>query len=324
MGRLVTLLLVGVAGCSQPPPSACTADGYPLQDGLAKDCTPGPGLIAFAFIPKGVSSPALFLTRQDGTCNRRLTGDSAFYGAPAFFPGGKKVVYASTRLGLNSLYVFDLVNRVETRLDTLWQLNPPPAATTQLAAAAPSVSPDGLTVAFEGSLAAYPGWSDVFTVPVAGGAVTRLSNDPIASTNPVWSNDGSLVYSYSYGAGGEIVSTPPDGSQMATPVTTGSRLSSRFTVSGDGTALVYARFATPDTGTRPTELVAYDLATGAIRVVSSANETDPAVDAGDSSIAVSRRSASGYDLHLLDYTSGVSKRQLTDCPGQAFGAAIAR
>jgi Tol biopolymer transport system component len=317
-------MLVGAAACSQPPPSACTADGYPLQDGLGMDCTPGPGLIAFAFIPEGMFSPALFLTRQDGTCNRRLTGDSAFYGAPAFFPGGKKVVYASTRLGLNSLYVLDLVSKVETRLDTSWQLSPPPAALTQLAAAAPSVSPDGLTVAFEGSLTAYPGWSDVFTVPAAGGAVTRLSNDPIAATYPVWSHDGSLVYYFSYGTGGEVASTPPDGSQIATPVTTGSRLSSRFTVSGDGTALVYARFATPDTGTKPTELVARDLASGTIRVISSADEADPAIDAGNDSIAVSRRSATGYDLYLLDYASGALKLKLTDCPGQAFGAAIAR
>ncbi len=62
-----------------------------------------------------------------------------------------------------------------------------------------------------------------------------------------------------------------------------------------------------------------------MRVISSANEADPAVDAANTSVAVSRRNAaSGYDLFLLDYASGAVKRQLTSCPGQAFGAAFAR
>jgi Tol biopolymer transport system component len=319
------LLLLGAAACSQPEPSACTADGYPLEDGLALDCSPGPGVIGYAFIPEGRSSPALFLARPDGTCNRRISRDGAFYGPPAFFPGGRKVAYASTRLGLNSLYVLDLASGQETRIDTSWQQEPPPAPPTPLAAAAPRVSPDGRTIAFEGSLPAFPGWSDVFSVPAAGGAVTRLSRDPVAATWPAWSNDGARVFYFSYGAGGEIASTSPDGALVSTPVTTGSRLSSRFTVSGDGTALVYARFAVPDDGTRPTELVARDLATGAERVVSSADEADPAVDAGNGAVAVSRRNAAGgYDLVLLDFASGAPRRQLTSCPGQAFGAAFAR
>ena len=116
----------------------------------------------------------------------------------------------------------------------------------------------------------------------------------------------------------------PDGTAES-PVTSGSALSSKFNLSGDGQALVYARHAATGVGARPTELVAQDLATGAIRVISSANEADPAVDAASSSVAVSRRTAAGgYDLYLLDYGSGAVKQQLTACPGQAFGASFAR
>jgi Tol biopolymer transport system component len=107
-------------------------------------------------------------------------------------------------------------------------------------------------------------------------------------------------------------------------LTTGSALSSRFAVTGDGAALLYARHATSGAGPAPTELVALDLASGAVRVISTANEADPAVDAATRSVAVSRRSPSGYDLYLLDYASGAVTRQLTSCPGQAFGAAFAR
>jgi Tol biopolymer transport system component len=323
--RALGLLFLAAAACSsESPPSACTADGYPASSTQTSGCTPGPDWIAYAFIVQGGSTPALFLMRPDGSCAWRVTGDAAFYGAPAFFPGGKKLAYASTRSGLNSLYVLDLVSGLETRLDTPFQFAPPLGLRT-LAAAAPSVSPDGLTIAFEGSLPDYPGWSDVFAVPAAGGAVSRFTNDPVSATLPVWSKDGAQVYALSYGTGAaEIISTPPDGSMVATSVTSGSGLSSRFTISGDGTALVYARFSATGSGTKPTELVAWDLATSAVRVISSADEADPAVDAASASVAVSRRSASGYDLYLLDYASGAVKRQLTSCPGQAFGAAFSR
>ena len=287
-------------------------------------CAPGPGWIAYAFARPGGASPALFLTKADGSCARKLTTDGAFYGAPAFFPGGTKLVYASTRGGLNRLYVLDLVSGAERPIDTSFTFAAPPAAPVTLAAAVPSVSPDGTTIAFEGSLPAYPGWSDVFTVPAAGGAVTRVTSDPVAATAPRWSGDGSLLYVLSFQTGtAELFSVRPDGTS-ALQVTAGSALSSKFTLTGDGRALVYARFASGGRGSNPTELVTRDLASGAVRVISSADEANPAVDAGTTSVATSRRSPDGYQLDLLDFTTGALKRQLTGCPGQAFGAAFSR
>ena len=99
----------------------------------------------------------------------------------------------------------------------------------------------------------------------------------------------------------------------------------RRTRTSDGRSLVYARHASAGAVPQPTELAAWDLASGDVRVISSANEADPAVDAGTSSVAVSRRNADGgYDHFQLDYASGAVKRQLTSCPGQAFAAAFAR
>jgi Tol biopolymer transport system component len=211
---------------------------------------------------------------------------------------------------------------METRIETTYSFYPPPATPDTLTAATPTVSPDGSTIAFEGGLTAYPGWTEIFTVPVSGGAVVRVTRSD-ASSLPKWSGDGSLLYFFRPGAG-ELYSVSPDGSGE-TAVTTGSRISSRFNLSGDGAALVYARFSSTGAGTKPTELVAHDLLTGAVRVISSANEADPAVNAATTSVAVSRRSAAGgYDLYLLDYASGAVKAQLTSCPGQAFGVTFAR
>lgn len=325
-GRQALALLLGaaVSGCADPAtPTNCLADGYPASTARPAGCAPGAGWLAYAFTREGTSSPALFIGKPDGSCMQRVTTGDAFYGGPAFFPGGTKLVYASTRGGLNRLYVLDLVTGVETGLDTPSPFPPPDGP--MLTAATPAVSPDGATIAFEGSLPAYPGWSDVFTVPAAGGNVLRVTHDPAAATLPRWSGDGTAIYYLSYQTGSaEIRSIGPDGSAEI-PVTTGSAISSKFDVSGDGRSLVYARHASAGAVPQPTELAAWDLASGGVRVLSSANEADPAVDAGTSSVAVSRRNADGgYDLFLLDYASGAVKRQLTSCPGQAFAAAFAR
>jgi Tol biopolymer transport system component len=319
---LLTAALTACAGCSAAPAS-CTADGYPASAQRPEACAPGPGWLAWAFIKEGTSNPVLFIGKVDGTCQQRVTTDGAFYGGPAFFPGGRRLAYSSTRSGVNQLYLLDLETGVETPLFTVSPFTTPPAPPEPLVAAAPAVSPDGATVAFEGSLLAQPATSELFTVPAAGGDVLRITTSP-TSTLPKWSPDGTTLYYQSYGtAGAELFSSSADGSGR-TQLTTGSSLSSKFDITGDGRALVYARFSSTGTGSVPTELVSFELASGAIRVISSANEADPAVDAATSQVAVSRRTPSGYDLYLLDYATGAVKKQLTACPGQAFAATFAR
>jgi TolB protein len=325
-GRSLALVLAAAtAACSSDPvaPSACP-DGYPAGTSRPAGCTPGPGWLTFAFSSEASSSPAILVGKPDGSCLQRVTTDTAYYGGPAFFPGGARLVYASTRGGLNRLYVLDLLTGAENGVDTTYDFGPGYGVLT-LTAATPAVSPDGTTIAFEGGLAAWPGWSDVFTVPAAGGNVLRVTHDPVAATLPKWSPDGSLLYYLSYQTGtGELFSAHADGAAQA-QVSTASAISSRYDLSGDGGALVYARHAATGTGVKPTELVAWDLATGTIRVISRANEADPAVDAGDASVAVSRRSsAGGYDLYVLDYATGAVRKQLTSCPGQAYSASFAR
>jgi len=324
MRRAQIILLVSALTACRQDPALCPPDGYPAPTARGDGCLPGPGWLAYAFIKEGTSNPALFISKADGSCAQRVTGDGAFYGGPAFFPGGQRLAYASTRSGQNQLYLLDLMTSVETPLPTGYSFSTPPAAQEPLLAATPAVSPNGATIAFEGSLATPGGWSDLFTVPAAGGNVLLVGSDPAAATMPRWSPDGSLLFFLSYRTGREELFTMhADGSAVA-QVTTGSRLSSKFGVNGDGTALLYARFATSNDGTNPTELVAFDLASGTIRVISSANEADPAVDAASSQVAVSRRTPTGYDLYLLDYATGSVKRQLTSCPGQAFAATFAR
>jgi Tol biopolymer transport system component len=307
------------------PVSACPADGYPASAARTAGCVPGPGWLAFAFIKEGTGNPALFIAKPDGSCMQRVTSDDSFYGGPSFFPGGKRLAYSTTRSGINRLYTRDLETGVEQPLETAYVFSPAPAAPEVLEASTPSVSPDGLLIAFGGTRAAAPAGSDLFTIPAAGGNLLRITSDPrSAATSPRWSPDGSRLYFLTYQAGPlELFQVQSDGTSP-TRITTDSASSSRFDLTADGSALVYARFSDTGSGSLPTELVSLELTTGTIRVISVANEADPAVDATATSVAVSRRSGTGYDLYLLDYATGAVKTRLTACPGQAFGAVFAR
>jgi Tol biopolymer transport system component len=324
---LLLLIAAGLTACHHDTtlPPVCPVDGYPAGTARAAGCVPGPGWLAFAFIREGTANPALFISKPDGGCMQRVTADEAYYGGPSYFPGGKRLAYASTRSGTNALYLLDLETGVETPLPAVYQLDAPPAPPTPLIAATPSVSPDGTSIAFEGTISVIGGWTDLFTIPTAGGNALRVTSDPAAATLPRWSPDGARLFYLSYQTGQDLWTVEANGSNP-TQVTTRSRLSSKFDVTADGSALVYARSAITDAGipTGSTELVSYDLGGKTTRIVSSAGEADPAVDPTVTSVAVSRRSGTGYDLYLLDYATGAVKTKLTSCPGQAFGAVFAR
>jgi Tol biopolymer transport system component len=281
--------------------------------------------LAYAFIKTGTTAPVLIASKSDGTCAKRLTAPSVYSAGPSFFPGGRSIAFSSTSAGQYSLFVLDLETLTLSRVEATYAGSGVAPPNPPLITSSPAVAPDGQSVTFSGGLAAYPGWSDIFVVPKAGGGAIELGGDNFGANYPTWSPDGSTIYFTSRRVNaGEIYSVPAAGGVAATRVTTDSRISSAFTISGDGRELVYARFSTTGTGVKPTELVAQDLTSGAIRVISSNNEADPAVDATNSTVAVSRRSATGYDLYLLDYATGATIRQLTNCPGQAFGATFAR
>jgi TolB protein len=100
----------------------------------------------------------------------------------------------------------------------------------------------------------------------------------------------------------------PSTGGSATQVTVGSGLLGRPAPTPDGTGIGYAR---PATGSAFSEVVIQDLATGAIRVISSQRDGPPTFDrTGSQMVVASNRS--GYPaLWLLDVASGAVVRQLT-------------
>ncbi|MBI4423301.1 MAG: PD40 domain-containing protein [Elusimicrobia bacterium] len=98
-------------------------------------------------------------------------------------PDGRTLVFTAQKNHRESLYFYDLEKR---RLRKV----PLPGFLT---ASSPAFSPDGRKVAFAGMKGAI---TDLYLLDVAGGGLTRLTEDPADDQTPVFSPDGrSIVFS---------------------------------------------------------------------------------------------------------------------------------
>jgi len=185
--------------------------------------------------------------------------------------------------------------------------------------AAPALSPDGATIAFEGTDGATP--TGIYFIPVAGGTPVQVA--PAAATNagPAWAPDGQRLY---FGSNRskqwEIFFVATDGTEPV-QVTTGSRLVGKPAVSPDGLSLAYAQAVGP----RTSQVVIRTLADGSERVLSAeASESEPDFAPDGQSIAVTTTLYGAPCLVLRDLTSGTVIRRLTDRVGLQSAPAFAR
>jgi streptogramin lyase len=193
----------------------------------------------------GDPNPGIFSVAADGTGLQQLTSSSHDTDAVPS-PDGNKIAFVR-----HSIYV---MNGDGTHLQQL---------TTDGSDSSPTWSPDGTTIAFSRETPTSAGDTpnaDIFTVPVGGGPVVRLTGDPLLEYAPAWSPDGTRIafggYEQQAGQpptpvrlyvmrsdgtgikllGGTDVGDPawsPDGSQIAFA----QELGGLFVVRSDGTDL---------------------------------------------------------------------------------------
>lgn len=125
-------------------------------------------------------------------------------------------------------------------------------------------SPDGKTVAFTRGSASR---ADIFTVPTAGGAETRLTHDTV-NDGPVWDPEGQYIYFDSSRSGTlQIWRMRTDGSE-AEQITDDDSLNSSPHISPDGKALAFlSQPAGHDSGFGPAALRVMRLDDGLIQKV---------------------------------------------------------
>jgi TolB protein len=286
--RLAPFVIAAVAACSSsssrkaaPPPCQLDTAGAPW----------------LAFASSRTGSYGIFIARADGTCVEQVTSGPGTDLFPSFGPGWR-IAFASDRSGLTSVWVHDLGTSHE------WVV---PVGT--LAATSPAFSTDGARIAFEGRLPSSLD-TNIYVVPAAGGDPVQLTTSAAADAGPAWSPDGSTIYFVSTRSGVYDVYAVPAGGGDATRVTTGSGIVGKPAVSPDGHDLYYTRSASSG----GTEVVRYALAGGAIAVVTSQSDSEPAVSPAGDRLAVRSFRDGQADLFVVGSGDGGSPVQITNDP----------
>ncbi len=225
----------------------------------------------------------LFLQRVGGQNPQDISGadSTADDDQPAFSPDGRRIAFRSSRDG-GGLFVMGMtgeeVRRVSrtgfrptwspdgkqlaftienvelnpqnaARLSELWTVDVEtgvPRPLSKLDAVMPSWSPNNRRIAYTGRMeGANFQHLDIWTVPIAGGAPTRVTDDIQNDWSPTWSPDGRYLY-FSSDRGGSmnlwrVQVDESSGRRLGEPqpLTTPAALAAHPSLTADGRRLVY-------------------------------------------------------------------------------------
>ena len=118
---------------------------------------------------------------KQAASTKRLIASTLYEGAPQYSPDGKRIVFVSTRLGNQEIWVCDSEGERPMQLTDFRGAR----------AGAPRWSPDGRQIVFDCS---PDGNADIFVIDSEGGRPRRLTSEPSEDVLPSWSRDGRWVY----------------------------------------------------------------------------------------------------------------------------------
>ncbi|HWD39245.1 MAG TPA: hypothetical protein VG944_10380 [Fimbriimonas sp.] len=141
------------------------------------------GLVVFSGFDYGTSQTQLFGCNLDGSNLHRITSSGLFHNSPSLSPSGTRIVFSD---GTSNLYTVNIDGSSETKV---------PVTAANLTAntlVTPSWSPDGSKFAFVG-IDSSLGKEEIYTVPIAGGTATEMTNTSLNCSNPRWSPNQFLI-----------------------------------------------------------------------------------------------------------------------------------
>jgi Tol biopolymer transport system component len=325
-----------------PPRQFTSAPGWDAEPAISPDET----LVAYTSNTSG--SPEIWVVDPDGGEPLRLTDDMSEKRKPTWFPDGRALAFVSVRNGLPSVWK---VSRLGGSASLLLENADMPAVSPdgkRIAFARPG--PNGLNRIWvapladpsrserltggdagdwehtdpawspDGSLLCYAAFSDLWTIPAAGGKPRRLTHDAENDREPTFAPDGLSVYFSSTRSNPvSIWKVALDGGAAAR-ILSGTGTAGHPSLSRNGRRLVFS------TAVMHLYVVVLDRRTGIVsRIASSRNDQMPVMAPDGSAVAYCSNRLGTHDLWLdaLDRgrTTGRPPRRLTDLdPGPATPA----
>jgi Tol biopolymer transport system component len=155
----------------------------------------------------------------------RLIASTFLNHTPDYSPDGTKIAFASTRSGVEEIWVAHDDGSAPVQLTFL----------AGSKASNPQWSPDGHNILFNG---VKEGSSDLYLLSPATGSVSRLTQDPADEIEARWSRDGRWIYFGSNKTGQyEVYKMPASGGPAAQVTKGGGRIAQE---SQDGAWLYYS------------------------------------------------------------------------------------
>jgi Tol biopolymer transport system component len=278
-GLLVPVLLIagcGGGGGSNSGPTIPSATATPTATPIltvtpGPTFTPGPTATAtprptatvaplqiptFTFASTRDGNPEIYLARNNGTAQTRITNVSGTDSTPNLSPNGRAIVYSSTRDGNAEIYVeaIDGSDPIPRRYTADTGLFPP-------ADTSPSWSPDGGSIVW---VSTRGGKSNIWVMDDTGENQRQFTNDTTAAFEPAWDPNGSrIAYFVTRGSNTNLqfigVNANGTPGAVTTSRVTGTASKSSPSFSPDSSRLIFSQGAA---GGSTSSLSIYNIAAG--------------------------------------------------------------
>jgi Tol biopolymer transport system component len=220
--------------------SATGGTATKLTDGTSPAWSPDGTKIAFSYMNTGAGdvSSEIYVIGVDGSGLTRLTTNSREDVDADWSPDGSKLAFSRFDTGGDGLVNMEV-----------WTMNADGSGATKVSGADsamwPTWSPDGTQIAFQGEPAGGTNW-DIYRMPAAGGAWTRITTATAVDGEPDWqatapaeTTNGRIAFTSNRDGNFEIYTMKPGGADQQRLTTNNAAMDDYAAWSPDGDKIAF-------------------------------------------------------------------------------------